>query len=212
MKFFITGTDTGVGKTLVTALIAADLESRGLEPVALKPVCCGDRADALALHSACGGRLPLEDVNPFWFEEPVAPEVAARASGNFARVEDLMTWFRRITAGREHVLVEGAGGWMVPSAPGETLADFASATGLPVLIVVLNRLGCLNHALLTLDQVRRRGLPFAGFVLNDATAPSDDASRDSNASALERTSGERVLFYLEHGANELPPGAMEALA
>jgi dethiobiotin synthetase len=209
MKFFITGTDTGVGKTALTAMLAGALQKRGEAPIALKPVCCGDRADATILRSACADRLSLEEVNPFWFPEPLAPEVAAHTSGRFPHTADLLTWYRAVASSHESVLVEGAGGWLVPSAPGETLADFASAIGIPVLIVVLNRLGCLNHALLTLQDIRRRGLPFAGFVVNDGPrADSPDLSRATNLSALERASGERVLFHLTTGATELPSGCL----
>ncbi|MCX7868575.1 MAG: dethiobiotin synthase [Terrimicrobiaceae bacterium] len=191
-RAFVTGTDTGVGKTFVTARLAAAQRARGLDTLALKPVCCGGREDAEILREACACELALDEVNPVWLPEPLAPAVAAR--GNPPRLEALEAWFQKLSAGRRSVLVEGAGGWLVPLAPGQTMADLAVRLGLPVVIVVANRLGCLNHALLTLASVRAHGLPCPGFILNATRAAPGDISPASNRQALEDASGLPVLL------------------
>jgi len=190
----VTGTDTGVGKTHVTARLASAQRERGLDTVALKPVCCGGREDAEILRAACGNELALEEVNPVWLPEPLAPAVAAK--GKPPSVDALEEWFHRITLGRQSVLVEGAGGWLVPLSPGKTMADLAARLGLPVVIVVANRLGCLNHALLTLASVRAHGLDCQGFILNTCRTAPEDVSPATNLRALEDASGLPVLHEL----------------
>jgi dethiobiotin synthetase len=191
---FVTGTDTGVGKTLFTALLTRCLREAGRATVALKPVCCGLRTDAERLCAASGGELTLDETNPLWFPEPVAP--AAACGDSPPAVGGLVDWFFRVSAGRDSVLVEGAGGWLVPLAPGRTMADFAVRIGLPVLVVVPNRLGCLNHALLTVESILSRELPCLGFVLNHAFAEAGDLSTSSNKALLEEASGLPVLIEL----------------
>lgn len=196
-RVFVTGTDTGVGKTHVTSLLARAQRARGLDTIALKPVCCGGgREDAEILRSACGNELALEIVNPVWFPEPLAPAVAGRNCP--PSLEALESWFFETVKKRKSVLVEGAGGWLVPLAPGRTMADLAVRFGLPVVIVVANRLGCLNHALLTLASVREHRLPFLGFIFNSCcpAAGAPDQSLATNRQALEEASGYPVLHEL----------------
>jgi len=204
VRAFITGTDTGVGKTYCTALLAHGLRDAGLDTVALKPVCCGGREDAEILRAACGNELTLDEVNPLWYPAPVAPLVAAGDAP--PSLEALVRWFKGIASSRRSVLVEGVGGWLVPLAPGVTMADLAVALGLPVLVVVANRLGCLNHALLTVESIRAHGLPCLGFVLNSFDAASDDESLPTNRKALEEASGLRVVVELLHGQKSLEVG------
>ena len=175
MRAFLTGTDTGVGKTYVTALLARALRQAGLDTIALKPVCSGDRRDAEILREACDRELEIDEVNPLWFQMPAAPYLAARHEGLAISVPALESWFRSVSAGRRSVLVEGAGGWLVPIAAGTMVSDLAAALGLPVIVVVASRLGCINHALLTIESIRSRGLLMSGIhcaANSTGTSPS----------------------------------------
>lgn len=203
MTAFVAGTDTGVGKTYVTSLLARSLRAAGLDTIALKPVCCGDRDDALALQAACEGELDIDAVNPIHLAAPLAPLEAARRAGRTLDLLSLVTWFTKVSGGRRSVLVEGAGGWLAPLAPELSMADLAAAFGLPVLLVVANRLGCLNHTLLTLESIRARGLSCAGLILNSLPTPEGDLSPASNRAVLEEVSGEHVLFEISCGQQTL---------
>ncbi len=201
MRAFIAGTDTGIGKTFFAALLAKALRASGLDTVALKPICCGDREDARVLWEACDGELTLDEVNPIWLNDPLAPLQAARLLGKVITREELLTWFQRVSLGRQSVLVEGVGGWAVPVGPGLSMADLAVSFGLPVVVVVPNRLGCLNHCLLTVSDIQNRGLPISGLVLNSSF--SDDPSTTSNRALLEELTGLPVLFELTGGQEQL---------
>lgn len=206
MRAFLTGTDTGVGKTFATALLTRALRRAGLDTVALKPLCSGDRADAEILRAAGGGELTLDEVNPLWFSTPAAPLVAARAECREVSIPALASWFRKVSAGRKSVLVEGAGGWLAPVAEGACVADLCAALALPVLVVAANRLGCVNHTLLTIECIRSRGLDCAGILLNTIQT-SPDASAQTNRALLEEFSDVPVLMEISPGQSELAWGA-----
>ena len=208
MKAFITGTDTGVGKTFVTALITAALRRAGYGTIALKPLCSGDRGDVEILQSAGGGEVSLDEINPVWLQTPVAPLVAARAEGKTISLAALAEWFAGITAEKSSYLVEGAGGWLVPITERETIADLAERFGLPVIPVVANRLGCINHTLLTLESIRARGLPCPGIILNQL-APAHDASVVSNRDILSNYTS--ILLEISPGQTGLSQGELEVL-
>jgi len=208
MKAFITGTDTGVGKTFVTALITAALRRAGYGTIALKPLCSGDRGDVEILQSAGGGEVTLDEINPVWLQTPVAPLVAARAEGKTISLAALAEWFAGITAEKSSYLVEGAGGWLVPITERETIADLAERFGLPVIPVVANRLGCINHTLLTLESIRARGLPCPGIILNQL-APAHDASVASNRDILSNYTS--ILLEISPGQTGLSQGELEVL-
>lgn len=197
MRAFLTGTDTGVGKTYVTALLARALRRAGLDTVALKPVCSGDRRDAELLQTACDGELELDAINPVWFQMPVAPYLAARHEGRSTSLRALESWFHSVSAGRQSVLVEGAGGWMVPLAPGMLMSDLAAALALPVIVVVANRLGCINHTLLTIESIRACGLECRGLILNSISLES--AAGLENRSLLEEFTNVPILFEITPG-------------
>lgn len=199
MNFFITGTDTGVGKTYVTALLTKALRGAGFDTVALKPICCGPRDDVEMLLEAANHEISAEEANPCWLEAEAAPLVAARKEGRNVDVAALTEWFKGHRARRKSLLVEGAGGWLVPLTAKETVADLAVAFGLPVLVVVANRLGCLNHTLLTLESIRARGLTCGGLVLNTLTLEQSVATA-TNRKILEELSGVPILF--EIGPNQ----------
>jgi dethiobiotin synthetase len=193
MRAFVTGTDTGVGKTFVTALLARALRRAGLDTLALKPICSGDRGDAEILRAACEAELDLDDVNPLWFQMPVAPHLAARRENRNVSISFLEAWFRSVSTGRQSVLVEGAGGWLAPIADKTLIADLAVALGLPVIVVVANRLGCINHALLTIESIRARRLECRGIILNSPARESGDAGLE-NRPMLEEFTDVPVLF------------------
>ncbi len=174
MSYFITGTDTGVGKTLVAVSLTRALVARGLRVAVMKPVAAGTvktpegdfNDDALELLAASNVKANYEDVNPWLLKTAASPHLAARADGVTIRHERIAAAYGRLAAVSDLVLAEGAGGWLAPISATETMADVAEKLALPVLLVVGLRLGCLNHALLTRDAVRARGLRFAGWIAN----------------------------------------------
>ncbi len=172
--FFITGTDTGVGKTLVTVALTRALVGLGKRVAVMKPVAAGAiktaagefNDDALDLLAASNVKAAYADVNPWLLRTPASPHLAARAEGVAIGHERIAAAFGRLRAVSDLVLVEGAGGWLAPISATETMADVAEKLALPVLMVVGLRLGCLNHALLTREALRARGLRFAGWIAN----------------------------------------------
>ena len=195
MRAFLTGTDTGVGKTYVTALLTRALRRAGLDTLALKPVCSGDRDDAKILRSACDEELKLDEINPVWFQSPVAPLLASRMEHRNVSLSALKSWFHSVSQGRQSLLVEGVGGWLVPLADKTLVADLAAVFGLPVILVVANRLGCVNHTLLTLESIRARRLECRGIILN-SLARETDASMPGNRALIEEFTPVPVLFEI----------------
>ena len=173
-SIFVTGTDTGVGKTLVSAALLHALGRHYPRVVGMKPVAAGTlpvdgvqaNDDVLALRAASSVRVPAELDNPVLLADPLSPHIAAARAGVEISIAHLVACHRQLLARADAVVVEGAGGFMVPLSATETGADLAQALGLPVLLVVGLRLGCLNHALLTAQAIRARGLTLAGWVAN----------------------------------------------
>lgn len=171
---FVTGTDTGVGKTIVACALLRVLADRGLRVAGFKPVAAGaerTRAglrneDALHLIESSNVGLPYESTNPVVLEPPIAPHIAADRAGVTIDVDALAEHHRRMASAADVIVTEGAGGWLVPTGPESTLADLAVAIGDPVVLVVGMRLGCINHALLTAAAVRAWGLELAGWIDN----------------------------------------------
>lgn len=173
--YFVTGTDTEVGKTTIAAGLLHAARLRGLSTAAAKPVASGctrtteglRNDDALTLLAQCSLPLRYEEVNPLAFEPAIAPHLAAREVGVTLTVASLLEPARSVLAlGADFSLVEGAGGWRVPLAGEENLSDLAIALGLPVILVIGVRLGCINHALLSAEAIKRDGLKLAGWVAN----------------------------------------------
>lgn len=171
---FVTGTDTGVGKTRIAIALLAALAERGFSVAGMKPVASGCRAtaaglrndDALALLAASTVRVKYADVNPYAFAPAIAPHIAAEEAGETIVLSVLEHAYARLAMVAEYVVIEGAGGWLTPLGPGTTLADFASEIDARVVLVVGLRLGCLNHAMLTARAIRLAGVDLAGWVGN----------------------------------------------
>lgn len=191
--WFITGTDTAVGKTLVAAGLVRALSGAGLRVGAMKPVASGclatpdglRNADAEMLRDECAVPFPYDQVNPYAFAPPIAPHLAAAEAGVAIDLQTILAAYRAIASRSEAVVVEGVGGWQVPLAGSLGVAELALALGLPVVLVVGLRLGCLNHALLTAESIARRGLPLAGWVAN-ATDPECERVEGLVATLNER--------------------------
>jgi len=174
-KFFIAGTDTDAGKTLVASGILEKARQMGLQTVAIKPVASGceqtpeglRNSDALSLIDAMTAELPYEQVNPIAFEPAIAPHIAAMRANKKLSVDRLVGYCNGVMMRpSDLVIIEGAGGWRVPLNPRETLADLVKQLNIPVILVVGVKLGCINHALLTVEAIERDGLKVAGWVAN----------------------------------------------
>jgi dethiobiotin synthetase len=178
MSWFVTGTDTGVGKTRVSCALLHALRLQGRRCVGMKPVAAGGDEDVLALRDASNVAVPHELDNPYRLLEPVSPHIAAAREGASIDVALLCERLRALQQRADAVVVEGAGGFCVPLTDTLTGADLAAALQLPVILVVGLRLGCLNHALLTQEAIASRGLALAGWVANrlDPTMREQDAN------------------------------------
>lgn len=189
---FITGTDTGVGKTLVSAALVRAMAATGPRVTGMKPVAAGaERHDGVwrnedveMLFAAGNAGTTREDICPCLLPDPMAPHIAAERAGVPIRVADLVAAYHRLAARADAVVVEGVGGFCVPLGEDGGTADLARALALPVVLVVGLRLGCLNHAVLTAEAVAARGLPLAGWIAN--TIDPRMAELDRNVLALER--------------------------
>ena len=172
--YFITGTDTGVGKTLISSALVYRFAGRGLRSVGMKPVAAGCvprggrlmSEDVEQLVAASNVKAPLDLVNPYALEPAIAPHIAAQQAGRALELTAIVAAYERLVAMADTVIVEGVGGFCVPLDDSCDTADLAQALALPVILVVGMRLGCLNHALLTAEAVTRRGLRLAGWVAN----------------------------------------------
>ena len=202
MNLFVTGIDTDAGKTYVSTLLVRALRRTGLDTAPMKPFCCGSREDAEKLRAACGNALTLDEINPVCYDSPTSPYAAAKLEHRPADVAAVLAAYRRLRAAHRSVLVEGVGGWMVPITRDYFVADLAAEMALPIVLVVRNRLGALNHALLTVRDIERRGLPFAGIVFN-RSEPETDPAAATNRELLEDLLGQPVLFEVAPAQAEL---------
>ena len=204
--WFITGTDTGVGKTLIACALMAALARAGHQVVGMKPVASGARrtpaglrnTDAEALHAASNVGGDYADVNPYCFEPAIAPHLAAEEAGREIELKRILESYARLKQRARFVVVEGAGGWRVPLGPRWAMSDLARALGLPVVLVVGMRLGCLNHALLSVEAIRRDGVPFAGWVANGMDPGMQALER--NLATLEKNIGLAPLAIFPHSS------------
>ena len=203
MSLFITGTDTGVGKTHTAVQLLRLLRAAGASCAGMKPICCGDRRDAELLLSAGSDGLTIDDVNPAWLKTPAAPIVGSLMEGVNIDIEQILAAFRALQNRMEHIIVEGVGGWLVPIRSDYFVSDLAIELGLPVLVVAQNRLGCLNHAALTVRSVLQHKLPCVGVALNGVPDTSDIAAV-TNADILKKILNVPLLSGLGENLMELP--------
>jgi dethiobiotin synthetase len=207
MNYFITGTDTNAGKTYATCLMLEELRRQGIDAVAYKPVSCGDRDDATRLAAASGG-LPIEEINPVHLNTPVAPLVAGMLENHPVDPQILIDGYHQLAAKHTQVLVEGAGGWEVPIAPNFRVSDLAKALNLSVILVVANRLGALNHTLLSVEAIRAKGLQCTGIILNQLDDELDTAMI-TNKGLIEKLTGLPLIDHLIHQQNFINLDALE---
>jgi dethiobiotin synthetase len=203
MNYFVTGTDTDCGKTYVTALLVQAARTAGVDAIGAKPFCCGPRTDVEILATASGGVESLDAINPVWLKTPAAPRACELLGEPAADIPGALAAVRGLAARHTQVFCEGAGGWLVPVAANCTIADFAVELAWPVIVVVRNKLGALNHALLTLESIRNRDLPLAGIILNDLEGQMDEATR-TNRRVLEESCGCPILAEIGSGQTMLP--------
>ena len=172
--FFITGTDTGVGKTYVACKLIRDHVAQGHRVIGMKPVAAGCdlvngqwvNDDVLRLEEASNVKAPRELVNPYSFKEAVAPHIAAENAGIEINTDVIKQAFQALSKLADIVIVEGAGGFLVPLNDQQSMADLPAALDIPVILVVGMRLGCINHSLLTVEAIKMRGLNLHGWVAN----------------------------------------------
>jgi dethiobiotin synthetase len=198
VNFFVTGTDTEVGKTFFTALLIRELRSAGIDAVPFKPVACGGWHDVDELAAAADEIEPREAICPYHFSMPASPLTAAWAEKKTVDPSRILAAYEELRSRHAMVVVEGVGGWRVPITAEWSVADLAARLALPVILVVRNRLGAINHTLLTLESIERRGLECAGIVLNHLEQGDDPAAR-SNRATFEMLPGVRVLCELVTG-------------
>ncbi len=209
--FFLAGTDTDVGKTLVACTLLQAAASQRYSVLGLKPVASGCKqtdlglrnSDALLLQRYSSIKLPYEQVNPYAFLPAIAPHIAARQAGINIELASLK---RQVTAARsldaDILLIEGAGGWRTPLSDTDTLADLAISLQLPVILVVGMQLGCINHALLTAEAIRSDGLQLAGWVANFCNAHMQQAA--ANLTYLQQHLGAPCLAQIPYSQDVRP--------
>ena len=205
--YFVTGTDTEIGKTFVTCALLHAARNANLIAVGYKPIAAGaelldgrwSNEDARRLQSASSPGFTLDEINPLCLREAVAPHIAAAAEGIALDVPPLLAGFEQLAARADCVLVEGVGGFRVPLDDRIDTADLAVALHLPVILVVGMRLGCINHALLTVEAIAARGMTLAGWVAN-TLAPRMNRF-DENLAALESRINAPLLGVVTHSAS-----------
>ncbi len=220
---FVTGTDTAVGKTVAACALIHALKSRGLGVLPMKPIAAGAvthaggwaNEDSIALLRAAGGDASkLADVTPILLREPMAPHIAAAREKRVIALAPVRAAFDRLAAACDFIVVEGVGGFEVPLGDGLDTIDLARAIGLPVVMVVGMRLGCLNHALLTARAIRDSGLPFVGWIAN-AIDPAMAVPGENVAALAQRLEAPllgRLAFQMKLDpaalASSIDPGAL----
>ncbi len=215
MSYFVTGTDTDVGKTLVSCALLHGYAAQGKRVAGMKPVAAGCNAagqseDVLCLCAASNIQADRRQVNPYAFAPAVAPHLAARLAGIRISFGPILESYSVLAAQADGVIVEGAGGFLVPLNESQDQGDLARQLGLPVILVVGMRLGCLNHALLTVEAIRQRGLPLAGWVANVIVA--DMPLLEENIAALQQRINAPILGrvpYLPQAEAHLVSGYLD---
>jgi dethiobiotin synthetase len=215
---FVTGTDTGVGKTVVACALVRGLIAHGARVAVMKPIASGSVAtpeglrneDALALQAAANVPQDYRDINPYCFEPPISPHIAAEEANLTVDVGTIVYGYRRISAQADWVVVEGAGGWLAPVNGRQTMADLCAALELPALLVVGVKLGCLNHAQLSHGAIRAHGVPLTGWVASQVDGAM--LRPKENLATLERVLGGPPLALVPHLSAQAPPPVLTEAA
>jgi dethiobiotin synthetase len=205
---FITATDTGVGKTYIASGIAAELRDRGVDIGVMKPAETGCSMldgrlvprDAKRLMKAASVKDPIALVNPYRFREPLAPSVAARFAGKKIEPDKIISAYRELSRRHDFMIVEGAGGIMVPLRGAYTYLDLAQALELPVLVAARPSLGTINHTLLTIAALRERQLTISGIVINHAVKQKSGLAEKTNPEVIQRISGLKIVGTIPFGS------------
>jgi dethiobiotin synthetase len=198
---FITGTDTGVGKTYVTAALLSELRRRGVRAAAFKPIACGTggRRDAEIYTTIMEHEIPVDVINPIYLRRPLAPSVAARLEHRRIDLRGIRECYRELASSYSVVLVEGAGGLLVPILDRYFVADLATSLKLPLLVVARLGLGTINHSLLTVRQARAMGLKVRGIVLNDTVGGKRGLAAKTNIKTVPELCASPLLGVMPNG-------------
>ena len=208
---FITGTDTGVGKTFYSCKLLQTLNSKGYSTLAMKPIAAGARKeqgilkneDAILLQQAASIKITYHEVNPYCFPSAIAPHIAAAEAGQVIKLEPVRDQFVKLHGNADFLLVEGVGGWQVPLNETQTVANLAEVLQIPVVMVVGMRLGCINHALLTAHSIQQSSSPFAGWVAN--ILEPDMLALNENILTLQQKIAVPLLDTLHYQADDSKP-------
>jgi len=200
--YFIAGTDTEIGKTFSACALLHTARQQGLSALAMKPVAAGTEADGenedvRRLMAAASVAAPRELINPYLYAPPIAPHIAAAEAGKPIKAATIRHAFQSLKPLADVILVEGVGGWRVPLGEHFDAADLAADLGLPVILVVGLRLGCISHALLTAESIKARGLPLAGWIAN--TVDPAMSRLEENLASLQQRLPAPLLGTLPHG-------------
>ncbi len=198
--FFVTGTDTEIGKTHVACLLLKQYAAQGLKVIGMKPIAAGCELvndewvndDVQRLIAASNVKAPIDLINPYRFKEPIAPHLAAENAGVTIQIETILDAFQQLSAMADVVIVEGAGGFLVPLNKNDSMADLAMALGVPTILVVGMRLGCINHSLLTVEAIKARGLALHGWVANHID-PEMDVQKENIRTITEQLGLEPMM-------------------
>ncbi len=197
---FITGTDTGVGKTYVTTMLLRELRRQRVNAAGFKPIACGDggRGDAKKYWDLMNQEIPLDIVNPIYLKKPLAPNVAARLEHKRINLKKVTHSLTCLAARYDVILVEGAGGLLVPIAKDFYVSDMARDIGFPIIVVSRLSLGTINHSLLTVREAQRSGLQVAGMVLNDMLCRKHGVAEKTNIREVPRLCKVPLLGVVPH--------------
>jgi dethiobiotin synthetase len=201
INYFVTGTDTNVGKTYVSVCLLHAFRQAGFSTLGIKPIASGgDDAKQLSLASSI--QLPFSQINPIAFDLPIAPHIAAKKLGIQLSVDELMTKTQpALTYPADVRILEGAGGLLVPLNDSETMADFVARSQLKIILVIGIRLGCINHALLSVDAIEKYALPFAGWIANQVEEKVDEL--EEMILTLQKWIHAPYLGRINYGARKL---------
>ena len=202
--YFVTGTDTGCGKTAITLGLMHLLQTKGYSVVGMKPIASGadltsaglKNDDALQIQRQASQLIEYNLINPYVFAPPIAPHLAAEQEGVTIELEEIALNFNKLIVQADCIMVEGVGGWQVPLGPDQTISDLAVRLGLPVILVVGFRLGCLNQALLTVASIQQTGIRLAGWVAN--MVDPDMLQPEANLESLKRRIEAPFLGFVPH--------------